>query len=441
MPGRAGGPADVEFLILGAGMAGLGAGVETQRLGRDSLILEAAPTAGGLCRGTSVADCLFDRYGPKVIVDRDSARELVDLLGDDAVRHELREVVHLPGLGFVGFPVQRNLVELPPAERATVLAEIAALRTRDSKSHNYQEWLLNSYGAYLCEKILFPYEEKKWTIPLSDMDHRWALRRPVAVDYHEVLEGAERKLPAKRAYHYPRRGSLAHLVRLLEQRAGSIHYNSPVSAIDWRTKTVTAGGERYRYRHLISSIPLDKVVGMTHGIDPQLASKSASLLRWLSVRVYNLVFDGRVPLVGDAFYFPDPSVSFRRVALLQNLCPALPTAGRTAITVEVTTGIAGHRSGPAPDIREIVAQLRTIPEFDAFGPLVGSDVVDIDEAYPLQRDGLVDHVAELRGVYQQRDVQHCGRAGTFNYCDLDVAYQQGRRAARVAADLGAPWNS
>ena len=70
---------EVEVLILGGGMAGLGAGVEAHRSGRDSLILEAEAEPGGLCRGITVAGCRFDRYGPKVLVERDSSTDLVGM--------------------------------------------------------------------------------------------------------------------------------------------------------------------------------------------------------------------------------------------------------------------------------------------------------------------------------------------------------------------------
>jgi protoporphyrinogen oxidase len=433
---------DVQVLILGAGFAGLGAGVEAQRLGMDSLILEAASTAGGLCRGVTVAGCRFDRYGPKVIVERESSRGLVELLGDEAVRHELSELVDLPGVGLVGFPVQRHLVQLPRAQRETILAEMAVARSRPGQIRCYQDWLLNAYGRYLCETVLFPYEEKKWRMPLSEMDYQWALGRPVSVSYEEAVRGASARLPPSRTYFYPRQGTLSGLVALLVARAGAVRCDAQVAEIDPAARTVSAAGETYRYEHLVSSLPLDQVVRMTVGFDPGIAAVTASLLRWLSVRVYNLVFDHAIPLSGDTVYFPDRAVSFRRVAILQNLCPALPAPGRTALSVEVSIGPDDHRT-PAPDrLPEVLRELRTVAQFQRLGPLLGSDAVDIPEAYPQQRDGLREHVALLIQMYRQWRVWQCGRAGTFDYCDLDVAFEQGRRVVRQAATTGAAaWTS
>lgn len=423
---------DVEILILGAGLAGLGAGIEAQSRSRDSLILEAAPTPGGLCRGITVAGCMFDRYGPKVIVERPTSQELVQALGANVERHELREFVYASGLGLIGFPVQRHLVELPRTVRETVLAELSAARQKSDEIRNYRDWLLNLYGPSLCEKILFPYEEKKWQMPLVEMEYRWALARPVAVSYEDMMEGARRRLPANRTYFYPRRGNMSGMVDALVERAGPILVDSEVTSIDPIKRVVMVGGEAYRYRHLVSSLPLDAVVGMT--VDRQAGIEMAAVadLRWLSVRVYNLVFEGKARLDGDAVYFPEPSISLRRVTILQNLCPGLSAPGRTSVSVEVALGSAHQRVSPGPDVPKIVEELRTVPQFSVLGRLLGSDVVDVVEAYPLQRNGLRDQVERLTWSYRRWCIWHCGRAGTFDYCDMDVAYQQGRRAVRLA---------
>ena len=69
----------VPLLILGAGMAGLGAGVQAQRLDIESLLLEAEPEIGGLCRSlTSITGCCFD-FGPKILIldDSDNSKDIL----------------------------------------------------------------------------------------------------------------------------------------------------------------------------------------------------------------------------------------------------------------------------------------------------------------------------------------------------------------------------
>jgi protoporphyrinogen oxidase len=421
-----------EVLILGAGFSGLGAGVEAQSRGRNSLIVEEASAPGGLCRGTTVAGHRFDRYGPKIVIERPSSRDLVQLMGSNSRRQDLREVVYHPDFGLIGFPVQRHLVDLPYEQRELILSELKNIDVRSSDVRSYRDWLLHSYGPYLCEKILFPYEEKKWQISLAEMDYRWALERPVAVDHDEMLEGARRRLPPNRSYFYSREGDLSGLIDSLVERAGPMVLGSTVSEIDPVKRTVTAGGEVYGYEKLISSLPLDTVVRMTPDVGPDIAGAAASLLRWLSVRVYNLVFEREVPLTGGAVYFPEPAVRFRRVAILQNLFPARRVPGRTAVSVEIAGDGNARRIPVEQELPALLKEVRAIPEFSAFGRLLGSDAVDVAHAYPLQRDGLQDLVAHILRTYRRWDIWHCGRAGTFNYCDMDVAYEQGRAAARAA---------
>jgi protoporphyrinogen oxidase len=430
---RAGGAGiDVDVLILGAGMAGLGASVEAHSLGLNSLLLEAEEQPGGLCRSTTVAGCGFDRYGPKVIVERESSRPLLALLDADTERHELNELVYHSEFGLVGFPIQRNLVDLPKDLRDLICAEIRSLQQRPAPIRNYRDWLVNSYGKYLCEKVLYPYEEKKWQIPLEDMDYQWALRRPVAVDFNDILDGAAAKLPTSRTYFYPRSGNVSGVVDRLVGCAGPMLLTTPVTAIDHATHTVMAAGKRFRYERLVSSLPLDKFMRMTPAIASGDWKRAELLMQWLSIRVYNLVFQGDTPLRGDAIYFPEASVSFRRVSPHQNLCPGLTVPGRTALSVEMAINPIGDSSDPAPDLGRILSELRAVPGFSQLGPLLDSDIVDIPEAYPLQRDGLREQVDALTSRCREWSIWHCGRAGTFNYCDMDAAFEQGRRAVALA---------
>lgn len=155
--------ADVDLLILGAGLAGLGAGIQAQRLGLNSLILEESSRPGGLCQNTTVLGCDFD-YGPKILLldNSDNGKDLLSFLGDNYEKMPVVERVYLSEFGLLSFPLQRHLVELPASERTKILKDIEYAREHPRKVNSYKDWLINGYGKYLCEKVLIPYEEKKW---------------------------------------------------------------------------------------------------------------------------------------------------------------------------------------------------------------------------------------------------------------------------------------
>jgi UDP-galactopyranose mutase len=426
----------VEFLILGAGFAGLGAGVEAARRGRDSLILEAAAEPGGLCRSTTVHGCVFD-HGPKVLLpgtpDPGIAAELLGHLDDGYDSYPMRQQTYLTGVGLVGFPVQRHLVDLPAGERRQILADLPAGDPAPEDLTCYRNWLLRTYGRRLCETVLFPYEEKKWRAPLDSMDYEWARNRRQETRA-DIIEGATRRLPPNSRYYYPLRGGISVLSESLAHRAGPIRYHAEVTEIREAERYVVAGGVRYRYEHLISTLPLDRALAMGHEADRAFVDAATDVLRWLAVRVFNLVFAGDTDIDGTAISFPDPDIPFRRLCVLQNLCPALARKGMTPLSVETSL----HPSEPAPDeaaqLDAALGAIARLPFLSELGELLGHQVLTLDYAYPRLRRRLGETVRAVHAFHRKYDIHHCGRCGNFDYCNSDAAYAQGKQVVARLID-------
>jgi phytoene dehydrogenase-like protein len=123
---------DADLLILGAGLAGLGAGIQAQRMGLKSLIIEESARPGGLCQNTTILGCDFD-YGPKILLldGSDNGKDLLNFLGDNYEELPVVERVYLSEYGLLGFPLQRHLVDLPDGERTTILKDIEHARAQD----------------------------------------------------------------------------------------------------------------------------------------------------------------------------------------------------------------------------------------------------------------------------------------------------------------------
>ena len=420
-------PEQTRFLILGAGMAGLGAGIAAQRHRQDSLILEAAGVPGGLCGSAEVHGCQFD-YGPKIIIEREkgSLKDLLGFLDGNYEAYPMVESAYLSEFGLLGFPLQRHLVDLPEAERDRIIGDLITHRNSPREVRSYKDWLINGYGRYFCEKVLFPYEEKKWQTSLADMDYRWALDRPVRVDLDEVLEGARTHLPPNGTYYYPRHGSIATLTENLAEHAGPLVLNSVVTAIHPAEKYVVAGGRRYDYEYLISSLPLNLVIQMTEGVED--LADPGGLLRWLGIRVFNLVFEGDHQLDGTAIYFPEKEFVFRRVSVLENLCPALGRLGLTPLSAEISLDPSGIDVASDEQLKDVLRDLAKIPQFARLGEPLDYGVLNIERAYPIQRNGMQEFINDVHALFATFDIHHCGRGGRFDYCNSDVAFEQGKRA-------------
>jgi protoporphyrinogen oxidase len=258
----------------------------------------------------------------------------------------------------------------------------------------------------------------------------------VHVNLAEVIEGAEKRLSPARTYFYPSQGNISVLSEAMAKSAGPIVFDSPVTNIDLHNKRVTSGQQQIGFDHLISTLPLNYAASMTGSLPNSLLEASKQKLSGLRIKVLNLVFEGNHELEGTATYFPEKQFIFRRVSVLQNLCPALRREGLTPLSVEVSVGAASTVGSDKDLLGRVLKDLQLVPQFAQLGTPKAHQVLSVDFAYPLQVKGLRHLVDELHDYYRKFDVYHCGRGGNFDYCNADRAYLQGKQA--VQGILGSP---
>lgn len=423
----------VKFLILGGGMAGLGASIALRRQRiKDTLILEKEDQIGGLNKNVSVQECDFD-IGPKILLldDSENGKEILSFLNNNYQRYPVIEKTYLSDYGLLGFPLQRHLINLPKTEREKIINDLEASRKHPRKIKSFQDWLINGFGSYFCNLVLFPYETKKWQIPLQHMDYKWALNRPIKVDYTEILEGAEKELPPNKYYYYPKKGNISVLTKAMSQKAGKYLLNYEVKAINLKQRYVNTNHGKFFYEYLISTLALDFHTSITTDLSAKLIKEATQNLKRVSILIFNLVFSGKHNLEGTAIYYPENKFSFRRVSILQNLCPALGRPNLIPISVELS--IKPQKTINKKKIfAQILKEFSIIKDFQKLGKPIDWNVLKVDFAYPLQINGLTKTVQKLHKYYQKYNVYLCGRGGGFDYCNSDIAYRQGKETvARI----------
>jgi len=420
----------VKYIILGAGVSGLGAAITLRKNGiTETLVLEKEKEVGGLLRSITISGCDFD-FGPKILLldNSENSKEILSFLNDNYERYPVIERTYLSRFGLLGFPLQRYLIDLPFQERKKIIDGIEYAKRFPRKVKNFKDWLINGFGEYFCDLVLFPYEEKKWLMPLEKMDYRWALDRPIKVDYDEIIKGSKERLPPNRYYYYPKNGNISVLTKAMAKSAGKILLEHEIISLNLKKKIVKTNKGEFSYEYLISSIPLDFTVQITEDLPLELKMEAKHHLKRLGILIFNFVFSGEYNLEGTAIYYPENKFIFRRVSILQNLCPALKRESLTPISVEVSV-----REIKKANIHEILAKIlkdfSQIKSLRSLGIPIDWDCLKVDFAYPLQTNGLTKQVTKLHHYYSKFDVYFCGRGGTFNYCNSDLAYKQGKDIA------------
>jgi protoporphyrinogen oxidase len=188
----ASGSSTCDFLVLGAGLAGL---ASARALGPGATVLEKDDRPGGVARSERLGDWHFDHaihvlYFP----DRPTHERVFALPG-----HELAacppeawvETAH----GVARFPIQLHLGGLDPAFVERCLADLDktfAAPARDGAS-NFDDFLKRSFGEELCAAFFSPYNRKMWKRPLDGLapsGFQWNIVRP---DLEQVKRGARER--------------------------------------------------------------------------------------------------------------------------------------------------------------------------------------------------------------------------------------------------------
>ena len=441
---------EAEFLVLGAGPAGLSAAAE---LGDRAVVVEREDRPGGLVRTECFGGYWFDHVLHLLhFQDPPLQRRVEALLGADLAPCPPVAWIE-SAAGTARYPLQLNLGALDPETCVRALDELAAAAYGPGEAGDgagapaYDAYLLRSFGRTLCELFYFPYNDKLWRRPLSELvpaGQTWNLLRP---RFQDAVRGALAPNQAREAYNttgfYPRPPADAKvrgmevLTRALAARVPRLHLRTVVTGIDLERRTVHARTDgapvTYRYtRGCLCTLPLPRAVGMSSPVPPELARATAALQH---NGVLSLAFSVRGPrpqAPGHWRYYPDPSLPFTRLVFMTEFDPLSAPAEGWGVLAEVP-----FRPGPSrPSDAEALAAARR--GLEALGLLagcqiVGENVVTADPAYVVFTPGSEEVAERGRAHLASGGVTALGRYGRWEYSSIAGVMADGLAWAAAAA--------
>jgi len=195
------------------------------------------------------------------------------------------------------------------------------------------------------------------------------------------------------------------------------------------------GGE-LDYQALVSTMPLDRLVG-TLREPPQELESASTKLRHNGVYMVGVGYEA--PLDDDKswMYFPQPTTPFYRATNFAKYAAAnVPDADTSRYCAYMTeTSYSDQKPEPRAGIEERVeAGLRAAGVIAGRPSVTSVHVEDIDYAYPvptLERD---DALAVIQPWLMERRILSRGRFGAWRYeiGNMDHAVKMGIDAARLA---------
>lgn len=454
-----------EYLILGAGPAGLAAALRLTQNGlRNIGIVDRNGVIGGLSRTETKGGVRFD-IGPHRFFSKSREINQVwhDTLGEDFVPVDRLTRIYYKNK-FFNYPIKAfdALSKLGPLESvAAFLSFIEANRRRRSDPGNFEDWITWKFGTKLYETFFKTYTEKVWGIPCSEISAEWASQRIKGLDILQTIKNAlftgtkNRVKTLVEEFHYPILGAgqmyeaMADTVAsrgvdfTLDARITGFNrvddQITSVDIIDGRGTPVNISA-----RHFFSSIPLTHFFEMLTPPPAPSIQRAAESLYYREHITVDLLVDGDGLFPDQWLYIHAPDMRMARVANYNNFSRAMVGhKKKTALSAEYFVfqhDDVWKRSDE--DLAELAVDELAYMNLIDRETIEKAWVVRETEAYPTYYLGFQEPYEKLKSELDGlKNLYSIGRGGMYKYNNQDHSIMSGLLAADNCANpSGTPYN-
>ncbi|HVZ34649.1 MAG TPA: FAD-dependent oxidoreductase [Polyangiaceae bacterium] len=438
--------------ITGAGPAGMTAAYCLAREGESVEVFEAANEVGGLARSLELWGQIVD-MGPHRFF---SADKRVNELWLEVVGRDYRLVDRLTRIyyrqRFFYYPLRamNALFTLGPREALSCAASYARERTSPTaQDGTFESWVVSRFGRKLFEIFFKTYSEKLWGIPCTELDATFAAQRIKGLSLWEAAKnalspqgGSSKHKTLVDQFAYPLEGTGMVYRRMrerVEEHGGKVHVATPVRRIlveDGRAAGLElASGERRRYDHLISSMPLTLLVQGIEGAPEEIRRLAAQLTFRNTILVY-LHLDAEDLFPDQWIYVHAPDLLTGRITNFRNWVPELNRGERTTIVAMEYWCYEQDEIWRRDDAGLIAL---ASGELAATGLARGAAVLDgkvlrLPRCYPVYARGYRERLAPIQDYLASiAGLSVIGRYGAFKYNNQDHSILMGILAAENIA--------
>jgi len=269
-----------KIIIIGAGIAGLGASYALRKKNIQSTILEKERDYGGLCGSFEINGFRFDRFVHLSHTQDETVKQLFLKSSPEIITH-IPNPYNIYKRKWIKHPAQNNLFPLEDEEKALVINDFLSRPKVHNEIQNYEQWLRLQYGNYFAEHFPMVYTRKYWMKEAYELRTEWVGKRLYQPSVDEVIQGSKSAETPMTYYakemRYPKTGGYRGFLEEFAQGA-DIRYHAEVSAIDTNHQIIyTKAGEVYNYDRLISSMPLPEIINCIKDVPEPVINAAKNL--------------------------------------------------------------------------------------------------------------------------------------------------------------------
>ncbi|NHZ83084.1 NAD(P)-binding protein [Massilia sp. CCM 8695] len=461
----------VQTVIVGAGPTGLSA---AYHLGEGTVLLDKNPSVGGWCRSIHDQGFTFDHAGHIMFSNDPYVLSLYEMLLGPNLHWQNREAWVYSKQVYTRYPFQGALYGLPPkviteciigavearfgsldgacaappcavkpvedccADGSVEVAHgTASIAPRKRESQNFEDFIYKVWGRGIAEHFAIPYNKKLWTVPLSDMETSWLGGRVPLPDLEEIIEGAlepvAKPMGPNARFGYPLSGGFQALMSgFLPHIKGRIEMQAEAAQLLPREHVlVMADGSRYRYDHLISTMPLPELIKLIGSEAPRDVREAAAGLRHISVRCVNLGVARENITDKHWIYYPEDTI-FHRIFVQGNASPHCNPPGGFGLSCEIS--YSPWKPLPLDGqalIERCIDDCIKVTMLRPDDRIIIANLVDMPYAYVVYDHARAANVARVKAWLARYDIVLAGRYSEWEYYNSDHAFIAGKKAAEA----------
>jgi len=438
-------------VIIGAGPAGLAAGIKLVKAGKKVLIVEKESHVGGISKTIEYKGYRFDLGGHRFFTKSKEVNDLWnETLGKDFITRPRLSRIYYQNK-FFAYPVKplNALKGLGLKESILILASYIKIKIFPYKKEDtFEEWVTNRFGKKLYNTFFKAYTEKLWGIPCNQIQAEWAAQRIKGLSMVSALKNAI--LPDKKGkiktlidkFNYPKLGPGMMYDKMAEnfiKMGGTLITEVKINSLDVKGgKVVDAslksknGEVRVSADFFISSMPITFLVKVLDpAVDPKTL-KAANKLTYRSFITVGLILNSKNPFPDTWIYVHSPEAKMGRIQNFENWSPFMvPNKKHTALGLEYFC-TEGDELWNFDDKDLIELGLNEL-EFIKLGKkkdFVDGFVTRVPKTYPVYDSAYPKNLKIIKEYLENiENLQPVGRYGMFKYNKMDHSILAGIYAA------------
>lgn len=426
-------------LIIGAGIAGIGAALRLKELKIPYKIFEKESRPGGLCRTEEKNNFFFDYTGHLLHFKNEDFKKKIYTILDKNVEHKDRSAWIFSNNVLTKYPFQMNLYGLP--ERVIVECIVKyceALFVNEKKEpKNYEDWIIQNFGWGIGNNFLIPYTKKMLKLDpkmlLPETGGRFVPKANLeGMIYGAITDKNKYLLGYNAQFDYPSIGGIETIIKGLTKDL-NICTSEKIATINIAEKVaLTNTKKEIKFKYLISTAPIPELVKSIHSVPTEINECSSSL-NWISVHDINIGINKKIARK-HWIYFPEEMFCFYRMGFPNNFSSHVVPKGCSSIYIEIS-----HKNGFKVNgsiyYKKCLDALIKLKLIESENNVVETQHLKIPYAYVIYEKDTLDKVKKIKDFLEMNRILTAGRFGGWEYFSMEDSYLDGRKSSEKIVDM------